>query len=1213
MRAELAPGMPMWDRTRAFHHAAILDLLERSEEVSILKIAGVDFPEPLLNALQSKRLVVFAGAGVSMGPPAGLPSFRRLAEQVAEGTGQSIGTAETEDRFLGRLEDRGTDVHQRAVEILQRNNPEPTALHLDLLRFFGDAEDVRTVTTNFDDLFEQAALVQLNSLPRVFQAPALPLGNRFGGIVHLHGSVSEPTDMVLTHRDFGRAYLTESDGWARRFLIGLFANYTVLFVGYSHTDTIMNYLTPSLPPDDGQQRFALVGDLSDDPDHWYRLGVEPVTFPQTDTDDFSCLHMAVAGLADFLRRGVLDWQQRIQSIAGGYPPIDDESTGTIEHALTDPVMTRFFVEAAELPEWVEWLARRGYLTNLFDGGELGERDRRLVWWLVSRFAMNHDGTLFALIASHGNRLNPTLWKELCWQMQDSIKASPDPAVVTRWVLCLASVIPTEADDAALAWLGEASASVGATDCLLRVFEAMTAPLVHAPPHLGWRDSGMFHHYMQELLSEHIKPNLPEMAEPLLALTTMRLNTRHAVLTAWEEGDTTWHWDNFGRSAIEAHEQDNMGGEVDPLIDTARRCLEWLAVNQADVARIWSERHCASPAPLLRRLAVHTLSFRTDLSADDKIAWLLEHCDVNDIAAHHEMFRALAQVYPLVGSQQREALIQAISEYQAPDIREGENWDANRLAAHHRFTWFHWLHEADPDCSIAKAMLETVWTEHPDFRPSEHPDFTHYHWSGMQSRDQSPWNVDALLARPASEALPDLLAYQPTEREMFEGHDRWSMLSAVEEAARSNSSWGLALADSLVTFGEWHSDLWYRLIVAWANTELDQGSVKRVLAHLSADELHRQHPREIASVLTEIAREASASEAADLPDVAKSIAIALRQYAVSVEVPNLTASVGGVPQEVDWLARAINHPSGKLAEFWLQSLAQWHRRQRKETQSLNDEYRKALDDIMQDDSAAGHLGRTILARHFPFLAYVDETWARQNLIPLLEPGHNEFASAWDGLTYCGQMTPQTAELLRGPFLEAAKHLNGELTGTRQERFVTKYIGMLTWFTSSHDDEWIINLFNHGDSSVKHQFATEIGRHLRSLGEVSQKEWWSIWLKGYWENRLLGVPTQLDDTEIETMLEWTALLPAVYPEAVDLAVRMPVVPLRRSMAIRRTGISEMIQQHPDAVARLLIHLGRTDRQPWIWYEATEIVDDLLQSNLDGEIQASLRETAARMGLR
>ena len=144
-----------------------------------MNIAGVDFPEPRLNARRDGRLVVFSGAGVPMRPPAGLPGFRRLVEQVAEGTGQSIGDAETEGRFLGRLKALGTDVRQRAAEILQRADPEPTTLHLNLLRLFSELGTVRAVTTNFDELFEHAALGQFDSQPRVFQAPALPLGNRF--------------------------------------------------------------------------------------------------------------------------------------------------------------------------------------------------------------------------------------------------------------------------------------------------------------------------------------------------------------------------------------------------------------------------------------------------------------------------------------------------------------------------------------------------------------------------------------------------------------------------------------------------------------------------------------------------------------------------------------------------------------------------------------------------------------------------------------------------------------------------------------------------------------------------------------------------------------------------------------------------------------------------------------------------------------------------
>ena len=70
--------------------------------------------------------------------------------------------------------------------------------------------------------------------------------------------------------------------------------------------------------------------------------------------------------------------------------------------------------------------------------------------------------------------------------------------------------------------------------------------------------------------------------------------------------------------------------------------------------------------------------------------------------------------------------------------------------------------------------------------------------------------------------------------------------------------------------------------------------------LSAGQLHRQHPREIANILSELVRKTEEAEATELPGAANSIAVALRPYVSSDEIPRLTASVGGVPQYVSWL-------------------------------------------------------------------------------------------------------------------------------------------------------------------------------------------------------------------------------------------------------------------------------------------------------------------------
>ena len=53
-----------------------------------MRISGVDFPVRLVNSLRDGNLVVFAGAGVSKGEPSGLPDFKELALEIAQGTGK---------------------------------------------------------------------------------------------------------------------------------------------------------------------------------------------------------------------------------------------------------------------------------------------------------------------------------------------------------------------------------------------------------------------------------------------------------------------------------------------------------------------------------------------------------------------------------------------------------------------------------------------------------------------------------------------------------------------------------------------------------------------------------------------------------------------------------------------------------------------------------------------------------------------------------------------------------------------------------------------------------------------------------------------------------------------------------------------------------------------------------------------------------------------
>ena len=160
-----------------------------------MQIGPLDIPNEVLTALEENRLVIFAGAGVSIPPPANLPSFRNLVEEIV-GKPLSPDEEGQMDRVLGRAKEREVPVHRLAAERLSQSASHFNSLHENLVALFGSAAAVRIVTTNFDRHFEGAIEVRPGlSGVEIYTAPALPVGSSFTGLVHLHGVLS-PTQLA---------------------------------------------------------------------------------------------------------------------------------------------------------------------------------------------------------------------------------------------------------------------------------------------------------------------------------------------------------------------------------------------------------------------------------------------------------------------------------------------------------------------------------------------------------------------------------------------------------------------------------------------------------------------------------------------------------------------------------------------------------------------------------------------------------------------------------------------------------------------------------------------------------------------------------------------------------------------------------------------------------------------------------------------------------
>jgi len=1166
------------------------------------KLGAIEFDDCILDALRDDRLIVFAGAGVSMGPPSNLDSFWKLTCDIAQGTG--LEPSEPLDRFLGQLHHRNVAVHERAAQLLSPTGSAPNALHHDLLRLFRTVDRVRLVTTNFDLHFETAANALFGAVPNIYHAPALPLGYDFSGIVHVHGALPRAQDLVLTDADFGRAYLTE--GWARRFLVDVFRRYTVLFVGYSHDDVVMNYLARALPADSVAGRFA----LTDEDGSWELLGIKPIRFVKgIGADAFIELYDGVHRLAERATRGALDWQSRLAELGGRNPPTDEEAISEIEQALNEVHTTRFLLNVARDPEWLRWLNARAHLNALFANPDLGERDVLLAGWLTENFAIEYPEEVFEVVAAHGLQMNAVLWWRICREIGVAIEKPLQHSALKRWITILLASAPAYADHHVLMWLAERCAREGLVDLTLKMFLAMSEYRLNVKPGFTWPDEEARerrrpldadcplradHWSLNEVWTKHLRPHLAKIAQPTLSAVTLRLQEMHGELSAWDKATREWDPISYRRSAIEPHDQDQYSEAVDVLIDAARDTLEWLAAKSPALLGAWIERLVTSDVPLLRRLAIHAMTVHPDCSPEQRLQWLLDRVGLHELSEHHELYRAVALNYAAAADPARKAVVDAILTHSLPASSDRSAED--RTARLH-FDWLSWLQLAKPDCALARAALAPIKAKYPEWRPSDHPDLTHWTESADWVGSESPWSVEQLLSREPREQLNDLLNFTGHR---FDGPSRDGLLVNGREACRRDTTWAFGLGQALAERSLWSSDLWPVLIRGLQESELQAEGWRDLLTLLSNPALHSEHAYDIANLLYALVKDGGKPFVLDLLDPANDIALPLWE--------GLEANTEH-EQSDDWLSRAINRPAGIIVEFWVHGLSLFMQGKTGLERFMPESYRHWFTLVLQDETSKGGMGRSLLASQTAFLFGLDEAWTRQNVVPLFsDADRQKFAQAWDGFLSWGRLYPALVDALLPAFIAAMPRLDADLDDHRR-RFIEFYTALAAFHVSDPMHNLLPALFQYGSLEDRLTFASHLGYFLRQMQQEAKEQLWKSWLRRYWQDRLQGVLAALDEAEIRKMLNWIPHLGNAFPHAVGLAVRIPAIRIEHTQVLYELRESELVTQFPVETAELLIYLANC----LAGYHAADLAGiNARLPTIPAEVRSRVDEALARAGV-
>ncbi len=1155
----------------------------------------VNLPEALVSAHRARRLVIFAGAGISMGAPSNLPDFDRLSNLISGGT-LTRTPDEPLDLFLGKLQSKQVDVQARARTFIGDPASTVSPIHAALVDLFPTADAVRIVTTNFDSHLS-TAIRERHPAADIFYAPALPLGRDFSGLVYLHGSIARREPLILSDGDFGQAYL--SDGWATRFLMEMFVRHTVLFVGYSHQDVVMRYLARSFVG--ATQRFALT--TAGRETFWAHRGITPVLFPErTVGDQYGALADAITAWATTSKWGLLEHEARIQEVVSAPPPLEPDAADYIRSTFENDDTLRFFVAHAKTPEWLLWVEQQKGFDALFSAADVAsQRSQQIAWWFAERFALDHGQVAIDLIQRYGLTLHPTLLYAVARRLA-YFSGEISPGLIGAWSAILtASERSPKPHVRLLVQVLKRCTGSALRDAAIVLLSWLTRPRLELDarwPSIDTSDRLVVRSDIQlaagrreleEAWNAAVKPHLDEFYPMLWPILTSQLLTAHGLLRATRASDSGYDPLSAARSAIEPHEQDIHKDEWIVLIDMTRDVLEWMVEHVPSEATRLIDHWLNSESLILQRLAIHGLRVDSLRDAAEVLKLVRERHWLFALPIKHEVFQVLAARFPGADAAQQQALIDSVL---SEPVLETKDEDDRRISDYERYNLLHWLTTAAPE-SVARTALESLAAAHPDFSPRQHPDLDHWISAGFVEH-RSPLSAADLLHEPLTEEqVRVFIDYKSFDDFGFKGPTRHGLDVEVEIAATQSFDWSYKLASALEQGQQWSTSLWGALIAAWRATASQLTAEQRVavLALLERGPL----PEQLGHAPLPELLEALVSDQTEQSDLDRLDVLGDRL------LKSTESEVVGEESD-DWLFRAINHRAGKVAQMWLQALSQRLKMLDKKPTSIPSAAATRLGAAIMSTNLNGQLIRTILGSQVHFLFSADRAWTSEKIVPLFDWNHPVRASGvWHGFLTWGQWNPALFDEMLPYTLQSCEHLETELK-KEKESFSGRLASVAAHLQGDpwHNGGWLFVFVKTVDADARSRWASHFGSFLEGLSEERLAAIWNGWLRDYWTDRTTGVPRPLDTKERHGMMMWLVALRPHFDEALPL-IALTAPEKIDHYTFYKIGHSSLPTEHPIETGRLLVSVLKAAVEAE--YSCEEIYDTALKTATAGAAAADV----------
>lgn len=1109
-------------------------------------INGINYPNELIEALNEGTLVVFAGAGVSKGEPTSLPDFEELAIQIAEGTGIERSNQDC-DVFLGKLKHKKINVNQLAASILSGLELSPNSLHKNIIDLFPDTSKIKIVTTNYDNMFEHVLREKNLNTIKIYDTPALPLGNDISGVIHIHGNVQDYNYMVLTDEDFGMAYLSE--GYTSRFLVKLFETYTVLFIGYSYKDIIVRYLTRAMTRYQSKKRYILT---DTDPQSWEELGIEPIIFPPQKYDD---LDISLNQLGERIKRGLLDWKSNLTLISEA-PPNDLSIESEINYCLQDIDKTRILANCINNESWIWWLDKKDVFKNLFaPKAILNEMDSLWLDWIITNFVGKNDPLLKELIQKYNNQINVAFANRIL----DKIAAFPEEFSNDSIKMYYILLEKHLSNPWILYELNNLAMNKGLHSIGWELFKKQFQYKIILKKKIFPFDNENFYfdhqilgdpHFITELWEKFSLTYIDNYPLQVLHFATgyiMNLHNSYEQLGAaskdFEPHDMIYDISLEDESKGFYHEK--------ALAVIGNACIiSFKKIELIESIYIkWHVQQCIkSESTLLRIIGIKLLRETKQFDPNEKAILLTENIDLYSIWEKEQIFKQIAEIFDLINPVLQDSILNR--------IEKGKIFKNKQTSAYEKYNWCIWLQKNCRKNERVEALINKIKEEYPYFQPRNHPELD-IDSSGISwGKTISPFSENELLMMEYEEIIQYLNTYKGDK---WDGPNREGLLTTFASCISQNFSWTINILGPLKENVPHNSDVWCYFFRGLDNLPFELDKMMKVLNQLTDIVFLENRGLDLSRLLEKII---------DSEDMQTKISHYEEElFKISQSIWNKNKAEY-IHENLDLVSSSINCCTGLLTLIWVKMISH------SKYNCIPDKYKTIFEKVLLEATNKDIVICTLAGQSI-FLYNLDREWFSKHLLPYFTSDSTlEFKAAWEGFTILSsRMQRELADEMLPIYANAVKRLD-ELGKEARKGFVDQYTLLMVYVIPDPIKIYIPGLFNVSSKENRLHFIQCINRVLHSMDSKKKHILWNSWLEKYWRNRIKNIPIPLETYESDAMLEWIFQLDDLYPNAIDLIIGGPKVKDITTNFWHRLNNFDQATLSPDSTADLLVFLLNSD---------------------------------------